>query len=160
MIRWDLFYDVLRDVALDGFAAHDAGISMLRVAVGTFFAISGYHKLFNKSRHEAMRKTLEEDHIPALRLNEWLVPIVEFVGGTSLALGLFAVFFAWSLGMVCLVATCADGLKRIREYYHPIDAADWLDDLLYLPEILYGLMLVAVILGGPGRLSLDSLLWR
>jgi hypothetical protein len=39
----------------------------------------------------------------------------------------------------------------------PIDRADYLDDVLYLPEVLYLVMLVVVLLAGPGPLRLDSI---
>ena len=54
---------------------------------------------------------------------------------------------------VCIVATCVDGLNRIRSY-QPIDKADWLDDVLYLPEVLYCLMALVIVLAGPGPLAL------
>lgn len=144
---------------LAGLAAHDTGITIARVAVGAFFAISGYHKCFTPERHASLVQTLREDNIPLVRFNAWFVPCVELVGGTALALGLFSVLSALLLGAICLVATCADGLKRVRAY-KPVDAADFIDDILYLPEVLYGLMLIAVICSGPGAYSLDYLLWR
>ena len=37
----------------------------------------------------------------------------------------------------------------------------WLDDFLYLPEVLYTLTLVWLIFSGPGRYSVDGLIaWR
>jgi uncharacterized membrane protein YphA (DoxX/SURF4 family) len=144
---------------IDGLALPDAALLLNRVVVGAFFAISGYHKLFNRDRHAALVETLTVDRIPLVRVNQWFVPSVELVGGASLMLGMVSVWAALLLGAVCLVATCADGLKRVREY-HPIDACDWVDDLLYLPEVLYGIMLVEVILNGPGAYSLDYVIWR
>ena len=38
-----------------------------------------------------------------------------------------------------------------------IDLA-WLDDFLYLPEVLYTLILVWLIFSGPGRYSVDGLI--
>ena len=148
------------DTLLQGLAAHDTGITINRVAVGVFFAISGFHKLFNHDRHTALVETLKRDHIPFVRFNAWFVPSVELYAGALLAIGLFSVLSALLLGAVCLVATCADGLRRVVEEFKPIDKADFVDDLLYLPEVLYGLMLVAVICSGPGVYSVDYLLWR
>ena len=37
-----------------GAQAPDAALTLNRVALGTFFAISGYHKLFNPSRHATL----------------------------------------------------------------------------------------------------------
>jgi putative oxidoreductase len=37
----------------------------------------------------------------------------------------------------------------------------WIDDFLYLPEVLYVLILVWLIFSGPGRYSVDGLMsWR
>jgi putative oxidoreductase len=47
---------------------------------------------------------------------------------------------------------------------HSIQASGvltWLDEFLYLPEVLYTLILVWLIFSGPGRYSADGLLaWR
>ncbi len=42
--------------------------------VGLFFAISGFHKLFFKQRHEALVETLKDDKIPFVGLFQWFVP--------------------------------------------------------------------------------------
>ena len=39
----------------------------------------------------------------------------------------------------------------------PIDRADYLDDVLFLPDVLYLVMLVVVVLAGQGPLRLDSI---
>lgn len=140
---------------IDGVGSADFAVALNRVAVGAFFTISGYHKLFNTKRHAALCATLERDNIPYIKVMQWWVPGWEFIAGVTLALGLFSVVSALILGFICLVATCTDGLHRITNEYKPIDLADWLDDLLYLPEVLLGIMLVTVILIGPERYSLD-----
>ena len=111
--------------------------------VGLFFAISGYHKLFNRARHQTLVDTFKADNIPLIRINEWFVPIVEFGGGIALMLSLPYLNGLSALGLLvlCCVATIADGLKRIASY-QPVDKADWLDDLLYLPETMLILMLL------------------
>jgi uncharacterized membrane protein YphA (DoxX/SURF4 family) len=147
----------LTDLLTFGGQAPDLAIALNRVVVGGFFAISGYHKLFNAARHASLVETLKRDRIPCVGCCSWLVPIVEFLGGMLLTIGLGSVISALLLGAVCLVATCTDGLQRVREW-HPIDRADWVDTLLYLPEVLYGIMLLTVILTGPERYSLDHLL--
>jgi putative oxidoreductase len=48
---------------------------------------------------------------------------------------------------------------------HSIQASGvlaWLDDFLYLPEVLYVMILVWLIFSGPGRYSIDGLIanWR
>jgi putative oxidoreductase len=148
---------VLSEFLTQGAQAGDVAIALNRVAVGGFFAISGYHKLFNADRHAALVATLKADGIPLLRFNAWFVPVVEFAAGVMLTLGLLSVIAALLLGAICLVATCCDGWARVCAY-KPIDKADYVDDLLYLPEVLYGIMLLTVILTGPERYSLDKLI--
>jgi hypothetical protein len=47
--------------------AHTHGaLTLNRLALGVFFAISGYHKLFNPSRHAALTRTLQDDGVHAL----------------------------------------------------------------------------------------------
>jgi uncharacterized membrane protein YphA (DoxX/SURF4 family) len=122
-------------------------LMLLQVSAGVFFAISGYHKLANRERHATLVATLKQDRVPLVRINEWFVPTVELTAGAALVLaqGLLAAIAAALLLGVCTVATCVDGLKRVRDW-KPIDIADWLDDLLYLPEVLLAVMLIVVII--------------
>jgi putative oxidoreductase len=41
-----------------------------------------------------------------------------------------------------------------------LSALDWLDDFLYLPEVMYILVFLWLLVSGPGRLSIDHWLWR
>jgi putative oxidoreductase len=46
---------------------------------------------------------------------------------------------------------------------HSIQASGvlaWFDDFLYLPEVLYVMILVWLIFSGPGRYSIDGLIVR
>ena len=122
-----------------------------------FFAISGYHKLFLKSRHEGLVATLKEDGIPMIWLFQWLVPIVEFVGGIALILGLFSAFAAAGIFVIMVVALITDGSKRVVEFA-PVDKADALDDVLYLSETTYLVMALITILAGTGWWSLHNVL--
>ena len=137
-----------------GLAAPEIGITLMRISMGVFFVISGYHKLFNPVRHAAIVQTMVQDHVPLVRVNCWFVPSVEFFGGLALMIGLLAPLAAFGLFVICCMATFVDGLKRIPTW-HPLDRADYVDDVLYLPEVLYSVMLWVVILGGSGPYSLD-----
>ena len=114
--------------------------------MGTFFALSGWHKLFNKDRHAGLVKTFQADHIPAVRFMQWWVPSWEFVGGGMLLLGILPAFAAAVLAIICLVASCAEAPARVKAY-NPIDNADKLDDYLYLPEVVYAVVLLAIVAG-------------
>ena len=138
-----------------GAQAPELALTLNRVALGVFFAISGYHKLFNASRHAALTRTLEDDGVHAVPLMRWVVPSVEFAGGSALILGLLTVLAGFGLFVVSAGAFALDAVKRIRAW-QPIDPADWLGDLLYIPEALYCIGLTVVMLAGPGPWSLDA----
>lgn len=137
----------------------DIAALLLRLVVGVFFAISGWHKLFNRERHAALVATLQSDHVPWVSFNQWWVPSVELGAGVALAVGFLTPVAAMLLLVVCAVACWVDGLPNINSRHSPIDRADWLDDVLYLPETLYLVMLLALVCMGSGSLSLDHLLW-
>lgn len=130
-------------------------LTLNRVALGVFFAISGYHKLFNASRHAALTRTLQDDGVHGLPFMQWLLPSAEFSGGWALILGFLTVLAALGLFVICAGAIAFDAVKRVRAW-QPIDRADWIGDLLYIPEALYCIGLAVVILGGPGPWSLDA----
>lgn len=129
-----------------------------RMAAGAFFTLSGYHKLFNKARHASVTATLAGDGIPEVKVMQWFVPSVEFAGGLGVLFGFLAPVAALGLIGICLVATLVDGLKRIPAW-KPLDRADYCDDVLYLPEVLYCIMLALVVAGGAGPLSIDALVF-
>jgi uncharacterized membrane protein YphA (DoxX/SURF4 family) len=140
---------------MQGARAPDAALTLNRVALGTFFAITGYHKLFNAPRHAAPTRTLQDDGVHAVSFMRWLLPSIEFSGGFALIVGLLSALAAFGLFVVCVGAIALDAVKRIRAW-KPIDRADWLGDLLYVPESLYCIGLTVVMLAGPGPWSLDD----
>jgi uncharacterized membrane protein YphA (DoxX/SURF4 family) len=81
------------------------------------------------------------------------VPANELVFGILTAVGLFAEFSAAVLGLISLIALIVDGLGRIKQW-EPLDRADYLCCVLYLPETLLGILAVNTIAGGGGALSI------
>ena len=140
---------------LQGAQAPDVALTLNRVAIGVFFAISGYHKLFNASRHATLTSTLQDDGVREVPIMQWVLPSAEFSGGCALIVGFLSVIAAFGLFVICVGALALDAVKRIRSW-HPIDRADWLGDLLYVPEALYCIGLTVVMLAGPGPWSLDA----
>ena len=140
-----------------GAHAPNVALTLNRVALGVFFAISGYHKLFNASRRATLTRTLQDDGVHAVPIMGWLLPSAEFSGGWALIVGLLSVVAASGLFVICAGAFALDAVKRIRAW-GPVDRADWLGDLLYVPEALYCIGLTVVILAGPGRWSLDAMI--
>ncbi len=135
----------------------DIAFTLNRIAVGSFFMHSGYHKLFNAERHRTFVDELKALGVPALGFNQWWVPSVEFSAGAAVLIGLLAPLAALGLLVIILVAIATSGRQRIK-LYKPIDAGDRIDDWLYLPETLYAFMLVIIISAGAGPYSLDALI--
>jgi uncharacterized membrane protein YphA (DoxX/SURF4 family) len=138
-----------------GAQAPNAALTLNRLALGVFFTISGYHKLFNAPRHLTLTRTLLDDGVHAVPIMRWLLPSVEFGGGSALIIGLLSALAAFALFVICAGALALDAVKKVRAW-QPIDRADLLGDLLYVPETLYCIGLTVVMLGGPGTWSLDA----
>jgi uncharacterized membrane protein YphA (DoxX/SURF4 family) len=51
---------------LQGAQAPNVALTLNRVALGVFFAISGYHKLFNPCKHAVLKRTLQDDGVHAV----------------------------------------------------------------------------------------------
>src|SRR5580698_3622700 len=142
-------------ILFSGMGWTDIALTLNRVAVGMFFMFSGYHKLFNAERHRVFADELRTLHVHAVRINQWWVPLVEFSAGGAVVIGLIAPLAAFGLLVIILVAIATTEQERIKAY-NPIDKADRIDDWLYLPETLYAVMLIVVILSGAGPYSIDA----
>jgi putative oxidoreductase len=118
-----------------------------RLAVGAVFATTGWGKLNDLERIVAFFRELG---IPAPELQAPFVATVELVGGTLLLLGLGTRLAALPLIGTMLVA---------------IATAIWPDvsglvDLLGRVEVLYSVLLLWIVVSGPGAVSLDALVAR
>jgi putative oxidoreductase len=128
-----------------------------RVLIGIFFCISGGTKLFVKAQLGVVEQTMVESNIPFPYASALFVSTVEFACGASLALGLLTPMCAAVLMGDMIVAIATNRIYSI----HASGVLAWLDDFLYLPEVLYTLILVWLIFSGPGRYSIDGLIaWR
>jgi uncharacterized membrane protein YphA (DoxX/SURF4 family) len=77
----------------------DMVLILNRVSVGMFFMFSGHHKLFDAGRHGVFADELRSLHVPAVGINEWWVPLVEFSAGAAV------VIVALGLLVIILIAT-------------------------------------------------------
>ena len=145
------------DILFNGIGWTDVALTLNRIAVGLFFMISGYHKLFNAQRHRVLADELKGLGIHAMGFNQWWVPSVEFAAGAAVVIGLLAPLAALGLLFISLVAIVTSGPQRIK-VMHPIDKADRIDNWLYLPELLYVFMLITVVSAGAGPYSFDALI--
>jgi uncharacterized membrane protein YphA (DoxX/SURF4 family) len=147
----------MMDLLFNGVGWTDIALTVNRIAVGAFFMLSGYHKLFNSQHHREFVDELKALGIHAVGINQWWVPSVEFTAGGAVLIGLLAPLAALGLVVIILVALATSGQQRIK-LYKPIDEADRIDDWLYLPETLYAVMLIIVISAGAGPYSLDAVI--
>ena len=127
-------------------------ILMARVAIGLFFTISGASKLFVAGGLNPVYDTLVEAKAPAPRLLAYFVSSVEFVGGCLLTVGFLSSPVCVALLIDMAVAVLTNSLSTLPTGLSPLR---WLDDFLYLPEVLYMLFFIWFICSGPGRFSVD-----
>ena len=147
----------VRHILLDGVGATLPAIAAMRFALGSFFVLSGAHKLTNKERHKTFVETLRVLGIPQIGILQWFVPGVEFFGGLGVAVGFLTPLAALGLLVICSVALLTNSPVVVASY-KPIDFADRVDDWLYQPEMMYALMLFYFITTGAGPVSVDQLL--
>src|SRR5437588_4290661 len=130
------------------------GIFLARIVVGLLFFLSGRGKLFVPERREQMRQTLNEAHVPFVEFNVLLVSIVEFVGGLLLILGALTPLACAMLGCVMIMAIATTAIRNIKA----ASPLNWLAEFLYLPEVLYFVILLWLFFSGPGWVSVDHLI--
>lgn len=127
-------------------------ILLVRVSLGLFFAISGANKLFATGGLKTMYETLLAAKVPFPHQMAYFVSSVEFVGGSLLALGLLSSPACVALLIDMIVAVLTSTLSTMPKGLSPLT---WLDDFLYLPEVLYILFFIWLICSGPGKVSID-----
>jgi putative oxidoreductase len=151
-MEWErlIRFGVLGNANLEGYA-----ILLARGVLGLFFAVSGANKLFVAGRRQAMHETLVAAKLPFPRLMTYLVSAVEFVGGCLLIVGLLSSLVSLALLVDMIAAILTTSLSAMPRALSPLN---WLDDFLYLPEVLYALFFVWLICSGPGKFSVDYLI--
>jgi putative oxidoreductase len=127
-------------------------ILLIRVAIGLFFAISGGNKLFVAGGTKPVYDTLVQAKIPFPRQTAYFVAGVEFGGGSLLTLGFLSSLASVALLIDMIVATMTSAVSTLPKGLSPLS---WLDDFLYLPEVLYVLFFIWLICSGPGKFSVD-----
>ena len=127
-------------------------ILLVRVSIGLFFAISGANKLFVADGITLVYETLLQAKIPFPRQTAYFVSGVEFVCGFLVAVGFVSSPASVALLIDMTVATLTSAVKTLPKGLSPLK---WVDDFLYLPEVLYVLFFVWLICSGPGKFSVD-----
>jgi putative oxidoreductase len=128
------------------------GILLVRVSLGLFFAISGANKLFAAGGAKAIYETLVKAGVPFPHQMAYFVSSVEFVGGSLLTVGILSSPACVALLIDMIVAVLTNTLSTMPKGLSPLT---WLDDFLYLPEVLYVLFFIWLICSGPGKFSVD-----
>ena len=127
-------------------------ILLVRVSIGLFFAISGGNKLFVAGGTKPVCETLVKAKVPFPHQTAYFVASVEFVGGSLVALGFLSTPACGALLIDMTVATLTSAVSTLPKGLSPLG---WLDDFLYLPEVLYVLFFIWLICAGPGKFSVD-----
>jgi putative oxidoreductase len=127
-------------------------ILLVRVSIGLFFAISGGGKLFVAGGTKPVYDTLVKANVPFPRQTAYFVAGVEFVGGSLVTVGLLSSPACVALLIDMVVATVTSAVATLPKGLSPLS---WLDDFLYLPEVLYVLFFIWLICSGPGKFSVD-----
>src|ERR1700729_2479365 len=127
-------------------------ILVVRVSIGLFFAISGANKLFVADGIKPVYETLVKANVPFPHQTAYFVSGVEFVAGSLLAVGFLSSPACAALLIDMIVATLTSALSTVPKGLLPLN---WLDDFLYLPEVLYVLFFIWLICSGPGKFSVD-----
>src|SRR6266446_8921771 len=130
------------------------GILVARLAVGLLFFLSGRGKLFVPERREQMRETLVAAHVPFPEFNALFVSTVEVVFGLLLILGAITPLACAMLTGVIIVAIATTAIRNIKA----TSPLGWLSEFLYLPEVLFLVILFWLFLSCPGWFSVDHLI--
>src|SRR5208337_3787101 len=148
-VDWKLLVQIalLGSIDLEQYA-----ILLVRVSLGLFFAISGANKLFVAGGTKPVYDTLVKAKVPFPHQTAYFVAGVEFVCGSLLAVGFLSSPACVALLIDMTVATLTSALATLPKGLSPLS---WLDDFLYLPEVLYVLFFIWLISSGPGKFSVD-----
>jgi putative oxidoreductase len=127
-------------------------ILLVRVSIGLFFAISGANKLFVAGGTKPVYETLVKAKVPFPRQTAYFVSSVEFVCGSLVTVGFLSSPASLILLIDMIVAILTEALSTLPKDLSPLS---WLDDFLYLPEVLYVLFFIWLLCSGPGKFSVD-----
>ena len=127
----------------------DAGLLILRVAIGLIFLVHGWNKLTGMGI-EGVTGMLSSLGFPLAGFFAIVLLTVEIVGGTALILGLFT---HWAAKLTAIVALVALVLVHLGKGF-AVEGGGYEFVLLLLAST------VAVMTMGGGKYSLDHQMWR
>jgi len=133
-------------------------ILLARVSMGLFFAISGWNKLFTAAHWNGLLAGMMATGLPYPKFLSLFLASIEFYGGSLLTIGFLSTFWAISLAFAMIVAIVTVEIPHIIP--PGLGPLDWLDWFLYLPQVMYVLIFLWLIIRGPGPHSVDALIAR
>ncbi len=127
-----------------------------RFLIGTFFVTTGAAYIFLPDQHQALVASLTESSVPMPAVVAYLVALIELVFGAMLAVGFLTPVAAASLATLMVVTIVNDRI-------HDVVVGSWLawvGSFLYLPEVLYILILSWLFFARTRPWSVDGYLLR
>ncbi len=121
------------------------GLFLLRVAVGLIFVSTGWGKVHSIPN---VTQFFTELGIPAPGVNAVFVSWTELLGGSALVLGAFSRLAAIPLAASMVVAIATAKRAEIKGFF----------SLVSFEEFTYLLILIAIVILGSGKLSVDHAL--
>lgn len=129
-----------------------------RISIGVFFLITGINKLFTPVFQLAMLDTITNAGFPYPTFTAHFAASGEALLGLLLALGLLTRFSA--AGLMVILAAAMFTVDIPLHIPKGLDIFTWYSYFLYLPQTLYMLILLNILMVGPGPLSIDSAIHR
>lgn len=142
-------FTIIMEAMFLGLELPEIALTINRFCLGLAFFLSGYHKTFVPHRHAALIETLEYAKVPLPRLMCWPVCLTELFGGLGLMVGFLSGLSALGIVILSLVATLTVEIWTIKDM-KPEDIGDAIDDVFWLPSVLFVIMGCIVLFAGPG----------
>lgn len=136
----------------------DWGLLALRVGVGVPFFISGMNKLLCPICHGWLVANLRKSKIPCVGFTVWWLAFWEAAAGLALTVGFLSAAAAFILFIVCIVAFVVSWRRKL-EAKRPAHFWDACTEVGFMFDTLLTWMVLAIMLSGPGRISMDWLLF-
>lgn len=148
------------------FGANDLAILFQRIILGVFFILARFRVVYDPSRPaEGWFPKSRVDHLKQKVggicgysfLPWWFLAGVELIGGAAVIVGCNTVMAALGLACVTFFGTLCTWRERVCRQ-QPADKIDRVSCYLWLPEPIYLLLAINLMLTGAGRYSLDALI--